>query len=155
MPQRITLFVGLIGSGKTELARAIDGEYLDFDDLWHSGEQVASGDPMRFVEYIAGLNHDHVVIDGWWTWTLQWWKTEGDQTLQRLKELSGASICLAFLPVTEAEAMANYLKKQSAGVYDGSITPLRNPEWYRKTIPARISYMNKKVTEWARSSATY
>lgn len=149
---RLYVIVGLIGSGKTTRAKSMPCHYISFDEHWHEkadrpirGERGWNAERQALVHSAAaGMANvarkcgKDAVIDGWWTWILEWWTIEGDSTLEILKQ-SGMSVHLKYLPLSAGEAMQAYLNSgRKAGPDDE----------YRRSIPSRIAYLCRKADEW-------
>jgi len=151
---RLYVIVGLIGSGKTTLAKSMPCHYISFDEHWHEKadrpirhekgwnterQALAHSAAAGMANAACKCGRD-AVIDGWWTWILEWWTIEGDSTLEILKQ-SGMSVHLKYLPMSAEEAMRAYLNSgRQAGPGDE----------YGGSIPSRIAYLCRKVEEWGK-----
>lgn len=151
--QTVTIIVGVIGSGKTTLARKITDTrttYISFDQEWHSNEQRKRHSPEEAIEHFTKLCtiQEDTIIDGWWTWYEEWWKITDDKTLFQLRSgMSLFDVRLIHLCPTIEQATTQYLKKHEAGTYSPG-TFLANKEAYIHSLPARMDYLSQKVSEW-------
>lgn len=154
---RCTVLVGLIGAGKTTLAESMPCARLDFDEVWHADLQVA-GHPVEkgvaaFADMVNAIRGD-VVIDGWWTWTHDWFEAPEDHTLVELQRAVDHEVRVVYLAQTWAQAFAAYQRKRETGIYapvnEESFAPLDDPDAYAKSLSARIACMERLVSEWAR-----
>ena len=145
--QSVIVIVGVIGSGKTtlakELARAGGGQYLSFDAIWHGECQSNGYSPIDAACWIRSQCAEFTVIDGWWTWELEWWKIKNDITLSFL-----SNVRLIHLQPTMEEAIEGHRAKLAQ--YEESGEGLKNEEAYRESLPARMDYLSRKVREWGR-----
>ena len=149
---RLYVIVGLIGSGKTTLAKRMGFHYIGFDKEWHAEVQQK----LRHKEYtderlikqavinmseIAQKCYCDVVIDGWWTWLPDWFDRDGDRTLEMLQSRSRMKVQLVYLPMSVPSAIEAYkMSMRCAGP----------EEKYNRTIDARIAYFMRKVLEWGK-----
>ena len=146
------VLVGLIGAGKTTLASALESERvrIDFDHEWHECVQRESGgEPRHVVENVAYILDQvgDVVIDGWWTWSAEWWKTPADVTLDDLRTKVGHDIRVVHLAMTTRQAIAAHAAKHATGQYRGTL--LDDLDAYAASVPERQAYLAGKVTQWA------
>lgn len=148
--QQVLICVGLIGSGKTTLAKNLSGfAYVSFDEEWHEKLQSKGELPVNMVHAMANKinsSGENIVIDGWWTWYWNWWTIKSDLTLEYLRELTSASIRVIYLPLGDREASIRYLHKRATGIYKNS--PLENEGGYIRSIPLRRRYLLERINQW-------
>jgi len=159
---RCLVLAGLIGAGKTTLARALSGTHdvLTFDIEWHERMQRSGFTPDEAARRLAGLVNARgrdVVIDGWWTWHEKWYEDETDGSLQTFaSRLRRHAPEVVFLAMTEETAWAAYLEKYQRGVYRQEINGERvyslldDPKSYRESLQKRRECIARRVAEWAR-----
>jgi hypothetical protein len=148
----VLVFVGVIGAGKTSVAKMLDREFISFDQVWHrQGDRGLDLSRHDIVEHFGDLimvAPRPVVLDGWWTWVQEWWKIHNDQTLDRLQSYTCATIRVAHLVLSEQQAYDEWLKKRlviSHGKHPGH----NACRTYRASIAPRQKYLSAKVNEWA------
>ena len=149
---RLYVIVGLIGSGKTALAKKMACKYIDFDKEWHvdvqqelhrrqnrpTSENMIT-EAVHIMADLARKADGDAVIDGWWTWLPDWWTEEDNRTLGLLQSRSGKVVQLIYLHMSAPRAVEAYKhSKKCAGP----------PEEYNRTINARTEYLLRKVSEW-------
>lgn len=137
---RLYVIVGLLGCGKTALARSMRCAYISFDTMWHSECQARGVNIAEFIQRLADrlnkMPDGNVVIDGWYTWFLDWQDTTSDESLEALQALIDRQIVVIrlHLPLKESER-AHFKKKGKTR---------------RAIVDAREKCLTERIERWAK-----
>ena len=147
----IVILVGLMGSGKTTLAKEFNYEYINFDFHYHKmiqKEHIINPpkDIPEFLNYISDIVNEspdeNFVVDNWFKWNKDWWKVEEDNTLQQLKKLlKHHEIKIIYLFTPFKLCYERYIKKHKEA---GTMIQ----ENYKETMEERQKNLLDKISKW-------
>lgn len=121
---------------------------FNFDLLWHDEAQQTGMTPEKAAAYFAGKiarRRLDVVIDGWWTWSVDWWRTNDDNTLQILRDNLRPPVKLICLPMSDDEAFFRFKQKWKSVPRD-----LPSHLDYEAQIPCRQAALQARIDAWVK-----